>query len=266
MCRMIGYISVDKISPIKYLYDSECSLYVQAVKGKQKDGWGLGYYIDNTLKVIKDPHTVYKKKDNFLKIINSVKSDLLIAHVRNASNPRNLPHEKLISYENTQPFFYKNYVFVHNGTVRVVEIENKLGKYKGLVKGVNDSELYFYLFIKYLEEEKSVPEALKQTEKTMWDTFKEIDREIKNPFSSLNMIFSDGEKLYAFNRYQELYDKKSICYGDAPIFRMTYLYNGNILVVASERTNDDKWKLMDNNELLIAERKNNKIKYTIEKI
>lgn len=266
MCRMIGIISVDKISPYKYLYDSECSLYRQAEKGRQDDGWGVAYYDNGELIVFKSPNTVYKEKELFLRVIRNIRTHLCIAHVRNASNPRNLPKETLISLENTQPFFYGDFVFIHNGTVRVVEIEEKLGKYKRLVKGLNDSELYFYLLLKCMDETGDLIEAVKKTEKVMWETFKEVKRNIKNPFSSLNMIFSDGKRLYALTRYIEHHNSKSICYGDAEIFRIAYLYDGKKMVVASERTDNKNWTLMNNGEMLIAEIDNGRITYTIERI
>jgi len=77
----------------------------------------------------------------------------------------NLPREKLIGLENTQPFTYKNLIFAHSGLIKALEARKKLGKYDDLIKRVNDSEVYFALLIKH------------------W--------------------FSDEKQLYAFNKYVE---------------------------------------------------------------
>ena len=63
MCRMIGIISVRPTSLYKYLVEDECSLLIQAEKGKQSDGWGIGYYERGKLRIFKSPRPVYEEKE-----------------------------------------------------------------------------------------------------------------------------------------------------------------------------------------------------------
>ncbi|MDW8034012.1 MAG: hypothetical protein RMI79_03630 [Nitrososphaerota archaeon] len=43
MCRLLGAMFVEASSIEYYLLEAECSLFKQSVKGKQSDGWGLGF-------------------------------------------------------------------------------------------------------------------------------------------------------------------------------------------------------------------------------
>jgi len=264
---MIGIISTKPIDPLKYLVDDECSLLVQARKGDQSDGWGIGYYEGRKLKVFKSPNSVYKEEELFKKLVAQISSSLIIAHVRKASNPRGLPKHMLIGIENSQPFFYKSYLFAHNGAIYIPdEVIETLGDYKSLVKGVNDSEVYFAYLIKELEARGDFIKAVEAVEKGLWSILKNSEKRRPRPYSSLNTIFSDGDRLYALTLYLEGKSARSICYRDSEYFRLAYYYNDDILVVSSERTNDDEWKLMDNGELLVAELRGNRIDYRILKL
>jgi len=267
---MIGAILARPMCLLKYLVEDECSLMAQAEKGKQSDGWGIGYYKQGRLFVFKSPRPVYEEKELFRKVGERAISKIVIAHVRKASNPRKLPREKLIALENTQPFYYENYLFVHNGTILYPdEVLNVLEEYRFLVKGINDSEVYFALLIKGLVEERGdFIEAIKFAKETLWSVFKEVtNKRYEIPYSSLNTIFSDGKKLYAFVHYLSGSDLKSICYRDSPYFGMVYYVGENFLIVASEKTNrEHKWRLLEDNSILVARIHDNKVEYNIERI
>ncbi|RLF14536.1 MAG: hypothetical protein DRJ66_05870 [Thermoprotei archaeon] len=269
MCRMLGIISAEPISPYKYLVQDECSLLVQAEKGRQDDGWGIGYYVNGELIVFKSPNTVYKERDLFIEKVRQVKSNIIIAHVRKASNPRNLPKERLISLENTQPFSYENYVFAHNGTIYYPdEVLERLGNLRTLVRGVNDSEVYFAYLIKEFIRHHDFVMAVKAVKKGLWEILHNVRvRRYDVPYSSLNVIFSDGRNMYAMTHYVKGENIKAICYKDTPYFNMAFYYDGKMLVVSSERTNNSAgWQVMNNNEILIASIQDGRVKYHIERL
>lgn len=268
MCRMIGVISTRPISAFKYLVEDECSLIVQARKGKQSDGWGIGYYRNGLPSIFKSPHPAYHEEKLFREISRNVVSNIIIAHVRKASNPRKLPRHMLIGIENSQPFYFRNYLFVHNGTIFIPdEVMKILGEYKSLIKGVNDSEVYFAYLIKKWKEKGNPLEALRSIEKELWEILRRSRRDLKMPYNSLNAMFSDGNKFYAVTLYLRDKEPKSICYKDSEYFRMAYCYEGDKLIVASERTNNsENWKLMSNREVLEAEFDGDEIRYKIVKL
>ena len=261
MCRMVGVLSLKPINPSEYLIGAPCSLLTQAEMGFQGDGWGIGYYENKCLKVFKSFKPVYEEKELFSKVCGSLRTNLFIAHVRKASNPRGLPREKLIGLENTQPFRHNNLLFAHNGSIKALNVVEKLGEYKQLIRGVNDSEIYFVLFLKYWNlYQPNILKIIRSIEKDLQDSVKEGEK----PYSSLNAIFSDGEKLYAVNRYIEGKNLKSLCYKDSEYFRMVYRYNGSSMVIASEKLdNKCEWRSLSDGEILIAEVTKDKIEYRI---
>ena len=156
---MIAIISDKPIKKevINYcLIDAEKSILKQSSFNKnrlQRDGWGFGYYSNHKPVIYKSDKPVFDEKEKLIKKIASVNSNIFLAHIRNASNPKKLPHNRLISVENSQPYSYGNIIFSHNGTLSIVDdIYLNLGEYKKYVKGVNDSEVLFWNFIKHFRK------------------------------------------------------------------------------------------------------------------
>ena len=268
MCRMLGVLAVKRIDPLKYLVEAECSLLKQAELGDQGDGWGIAYYLDGSPKLYRSEKPVFLEKDRFKSIASSISSNILIAHVRKASNPRNLPRDALISIENSQPFLYEKWIFAHNGVIYMPdELAEELGEYSSIVSGVNDSEVYFAYLIKKLYSGISLPNALKELEEDMWRIMRRSRKDLRRPYSSLNAIISDGERIYAFNKWVNDVDQRSLCYRDKPYYMMTYKHGKDEIIVASERLfKNGGWRDMEDGELLIAWREGEEIAYTIEKL
>lgn len=272
MCRLFGFISIKPSNAKEFLIDSKCSLYTQSYideNNKQSDGWGIAYYKNSESIIYKSENPIYNEKDKFLSILNIISSKIILAHIRKASNPKQLPIEKLLTIENVQPFHYKKYVFIHNGTINIPDyVISELGSFKKMIKSLNDSETYFWYIIKKLEEEKlNLDEALIDFEKFLWDKWNLIDhKKFNNPYSSLNSIFSDGKKIYAICKYNEN-DGTSLCFKDKPYFEMCFKANKDFLIVSSEKMDNSKeWKALKNNEFLIAQIIDKEIDFQVSKI
>ncbi|MEM3454442.1 MAG: class II glutamine amidotransferase [Thermoproteota archaeon] len=254
MCRMFGVISSRKMSALKFLVDSRCSLLEQAKLGKQGDGWGIGYYTEDGLNVTKSEKAVYDETERFVSIARGINSNLFIAHVRKASNPRKLPREVLISESNSQPFFYGSYLFVHNGSVEIPDqVQESLGSYKELVQGQNDSEILFWLVMKLIKEKGNIVDALKELEVELWRIYERSKVDVKLPFSALNLILSDGRNLYALNRF--LYEPKinsSFCFKETPYFTMVYSLEKDFTVISSEKIYEGNWKVIGDKKIISA--------------
>jgi glutamine amidotransferase len=265
MCRLLGAVFVGTGSVEQHLLNTECSLFTQAFKGRQSDGWGIGFYPGGSNPVVfKSDKPVYEDRDSFEKAAKAAKGRIIIAHVRKASNPRGLAREMLISLENSQPFNHSKYVLAHNGTINIPdEVSRRLGSYARLVKGRNDSEVYFYLLLSLIEKEGDVVTAFRKVEQTLMEIFAEEKVSgFEAPFTSLNTIFSDGSKLYAFTRY--LYNPgSSMCYGDAPVYEMCFKINTDHLVVVSEKTVRGNWVPLKNNNLLVCWADGGELRYDV---
>lgn len=276
MCRLLSILSLDHSITPKYLLKDCCSLYAQSKADPsrlQSDGWGIGFYINCSPKVIKSEKPIYEEYERVQAVASNLKSPIIIAHIRRASNPRGLPREKIISIENSQPFNYENYVFAHNGVITIPdEMAELLGDWKKKIKSLNDSEIYFWHLVKELSEGRSVSQALKIFQKSflkVWDENREKHPDKDRPYIGLNMILSDGKKLYAYCKYDETRDgrTKSLCYKNQPAMQMTYTADSEKLIVSSEKTNtDDDWKPLKSEQLLVGQIVDEKIKFHIEEI
>jgi len=249
---MFALLSSELVPAHRYFRETEFSLYRQAEAGDQGDGWGIGYYSPEGLTVHKSERAVYEDPD-FDRTVRPIRSDLFIAHVRKASNPKHLPRSELISRVNSQPFYKSNLLFVHNGTLFIPDqVLATLGERKQLVKGVNDSEVLFAYLLQCIESFGSVEKAFGMIEAGLWDIQKRSGGDIdRTPYRGLNIMFSDGKRLYAYERY--LGDVgKAIC-GETPVFQLQYRLTDSEFVVASERLTSDVWNPLPNNCLLTAE-------------
>jgi len=258
---MMALLSAEPVSAYKYVKDSSCSLFELALRGDQGDGWGIGHYSDGELQVYRSEKAIHKD-ENLDQVIARVSSSLFIAHVRKASNPRGLPRDALISKENSQPFLHRNMLFVHNGTLLVPdEVLGTLGEYRRIIQGVNDSEVLFAYLLKLVNAKGDVEEAFKLLESGLWDIHRSARSSLPAPYRGLNIILSDGRKLYAFEKYVGG-SGTSIC-SRTPVFQMQYRLSGKELVVASEALTADKWEAIPNGALLVAEVIRNEPTYRI---
>jgi len=251
MCRMFAVLSSEPVPAPRYFKETELSLYRQAEAGEQGDGWGIGYYSNEGLSVHRSERAVYDDTD-FDRTIGPIRSNLFIAHVRKASNPKHLPRSELISEVNSQPFYESNLLFVHNGTLFIPDqVLATLGERKRLVKGVNDSEVLFAYLLRCIDTSGSAEKAFGMIEAGLWEIQRRSGDGDRPPYKGLNIMFSDGKKLYAFERY--LGDPgKAIC-SDTPVFQLQYRVVGGEFIVASESLTADRWEPLPNNCLLTAE-------------
>ena len=128
-----------------------------------------------------------------------------------------------LSLENTHPFCLGNYSFAHNGTV--------LG-YRALLRdGVNtpagdtDSEAMFNFIISALDP-ADVSGSLRKAIRTVVE---------HSPFSGVNFLFSEGERLYAYR---------------LGVFELHWIARPGQLLVASERLTEEPWHTVQQDVLL----------------
>jgi predicted glutamine amidotransferase len=283
MCRLFGSISSGPLDLESHLVRSETSLLAQSTafdKKIQGDGWGLASYKSaGKPGMVLSTGAIFEEKKKLDEAVSKASGPIIIGHIREASNPMNLPREKLLRIENQQPFTYKNWVFAHNGTLKLpAEVLSTLGKYQKNMKGQNDSEVFFWLLMSELEKTGSVKKALRSSVRIImkvWDGAPEQKKkQVKLPYVSLNFMLTDGKTLYAACKYDGYKPK----YRDnwliavkppRPLLQMCYRLepDGKGIIVASERTEPDgEWVPLDDGSLLAASLKGGAVKLGVEKI
>ncbi|RLI37877.1 hypothetical protein DRO55_00280 [Candidatus Bathyarchaeota archaeon] len=277
MCRLFGMLSTEPTDAHRYLLDDPCSIYNQSrsdPRRLQGDGWGLGFYVDGTPRLVKSEKPIYTELGRFTSVIEPLSSRLILAHIRRASNPRGLPRERIISAECSQPFMYGRYIFVHNGSINIPdEVMEVLGKWRSRVEGLNDSEVYFWFLMREMEENGvGLPEAIRRFQSTLsdlWEDCRDRHPDKDSPYSILNIILTDGERIYAYTGYdEERYGSvKSLCFGDQPCFEMSYVHTPEKLVVSSEKTNrNEDWQPLRNGHLLTGEVIDGTVRVDIQRV
>jgi glutamine amidotransferase len=168
------------------------SLDVFQTHGKENpDGWGVGYYNDHGLQIIKEP--VPATDSTLYDFVEShMKSKMFLSHVRRTTMG-------IRSYLNTHPF-YRNtkfdgvrqeWVFAHNGTLETVE-KLELKSYQPL--GETDSEHAFCYVLDAISERK-----IESWQQDDFVFLNDMLREINDKSNTFNCMFSDGTHLFCYS-------------------------------------------------------------------
>lgn len=199
MCRLLAYLG-DDILLSSLLLTPQHSLEKQAWQPKElrevilnADGYGFTWYNQHqmplrpsryrlTLPIWNDP--------NLNHLANSMCQPLWLAMVRSATPGLG------VTLENTQPFCYQQWSFMHNGYILDFsgEIQHKISKelddeFLYLIKGNTDSEYIFALLMQLLHNHAPI-DAIRT-----WEN--KIAEIIQGKRALLNIVVCDGEKIYA---------------------------------------------------------------------
>jgi len=145
MCRLFGMTSGSKRSRATFwLLEAPDSLSLQS--HRDPDGTGLGAFgADGRPEVFKQPIAAFENAA-FGREAKEVESTTFVAHVRYATNGADEPR-------NTHPFEQRGRLFAHNGVIgELGQLESRLGDSLSLVAGDTDSERYFALITRSIDE------------------------------------------------------------------------------------------------------------------
>jgi len=232
-----------------WLLDAATSLVLQSEN--QPDGVGLGTFDDDGKPEIWKKPTQANRSETFITGAQKVRSRTFLAHIRHATATDN-------TMENTHPFEQHCRVFAHNGIVGdLEEIRRRLGSYTELMQGETDSEHYFTMIT------KAIDEAGGDVGAGITAAAQEIASDLA--LYSLNMILATPTDLWAL-RYpetNELYILERSVGGFSPsdgfderssegmriqAHELSFL---PAAVVASERMNvNPAWRLLESGELI----------------
>src|SRR5215212_5938154 len=207
MCRVFGCVSAEPISVRHDLLEADNPLIRQSEE--HDSGWGMAVYRraeGEEPTCTRFPEPAFED-DAFVRA-TEMQGRLFNVHVRRATMGGLAP-------ENTHPFCLGPYTFCHNGTVIRF---NKLDE-PGVMpaKGQTDSEHFFHFLMRDFDP-GNVRGSLRNAVRKL------IER---SPFSGINFLFSEGEKLYAYK---------------LGIFGLHWAARDGSLVVASERMNEsERW-------------------------
>lgn len=187
MCRLFGMSGgTHEVQATFWLLDATTSLLLQSET--QPDGVGLGTFgADGSPSVYRKPVSA-NRSETFIAGAHQVRSNTFLAHIRHATVAEP-------SLENTHPFEQHGRLLAHNGIVGdIPELRRRLGPHLELVHGETDSEHYFALVTKRIEEHDGDVGA------GITAAAREIAAELS--LYSLNMVLTTPTELWAL-RYPE---------------------------------------------------------------
>ena len=262
MCRLFGLLGNGVTPAEPWLVGTDRSLLLQAdvsAVERQSDGWGLGWFTERrAVRVEKGIGGASSagEVERFREAARVAHGPLVIGHLRKASNPMRLPKDRLIGLENTQPFVHGSTIFAHNGAIPFPrETRAHLGEYESNVRGVNDSEVLFWLLARHLDQAPDPMQAYARTVADLVRVWTEQGSPKEGPYTGLNVVFSRGpNELWAFchslgEHGPALLDRTR------PYYQMAFLSDSKQLVVGSEPFDSTRgdWRTLSNGEYLFAQ-------------
>jgi len=233
VCRLFGYISRRPLSPSFAFYSGDVNLHTLShIHG---DGWGIAWTSNAGWELYKEPVALHASAEA-KRVVQGVRSMLVIAHVRKAS-----PEYGVVGYANTHPFVSDGWAFAHNGTIRPYDrLRGLLGERASLLQGATDSEAFFQLLLKRIEEAGSAVSGILAAVSDL-EGF---------DYTSLNFLLSDGSHLYALNKFRS---------GDEEYFTLhmgRFMIEGvELVAVASQPVGGlEGWVKVGNGKLLVVDR------------
>ncbi|GAC1319175.1 MAG: hypothetical protein NVSMB25_09580 [Thermoleophilaceae bacterium] len=219
MCRILGCVAPEPVSLRHELLECQNPLIRQSEE--HDSGWGLAAYrttAGEPPQVIRFTQAAHES-DPFAQA-TALEARIWNVHVRRATIGG-------LEVRNTHPFCMGNYSFSHNGTI--LDFPKLIGPGAVKPRGETDSEPFFNLMMSDFDPGAAI-ESLRRT----------ITRVIAlSPFSGLNFLLSDGERLYAYR---------------LGAFELHWHRAADRLLVASERLDQhDAWHSVQQDVVLVLE-------------
>ena len=161
---------------------------------EHENGWGIASFHGESVSVEKEPERAKDSAYLKNKLRAKIEEDLLLAHIRRATVGS-------LVYENCHPFVKRDargrtWTLIHNGTIFNSPI---LNDYARAQVGSTDSERILLFFVDRLDREF----ANLDRKPTFDERFAVLERAIDDVAegNKVNLLFYDGEYLYAHSNY-----------------------------------------------------------------
>ena len=182
MCELMG-LSFDRA------VSADFSIRAFSLRDEENaDGWGLGWYPDRSLALVKEALTWRRSGySHFLESYQDLKSRIYIAHVRHQTTGGAVTHSDTHPF--SREYAGREFCFAHNGTIRGFAAL-PLERFHPV--GGTDSE---HVFCHLLDAIAARGERLQDQVGWRWlhETLASL-----NHRGTLNCLFSDGERLFGY--------------------------------------------------------------------
>lgn len=206
MARLFGLIGNRADLACRVLAAEAEALRVKSEGGQL--GWGVGFYQGGEVLMRRRPIDDRSVID-VAKIAGDVRTDLLVGHVRSATVGS-------LRTENTHPFRYRQWLFEMTGTLPAFDaIRERLSAsvpefLRSSIRGETDAEILFYVFLSFLHDAGRLNDAIMapaQVRDALRSSLAVVDglaAEVGGSAAAVNLVLSDGERVFAVHRGAEM--------------------------------------------------------------
>lgn len=258
MCRMIGCLSTSA-SELEYpLLGAPHALIRQSREDRagkcHRDGWGIASFAGDGLLIVQKNHEPAFEDKLFAEYAAHLRAPVWLAHVRAASTGN-------VRRENTHPFHYRNWAWVHNGTIiKPLDLLNDMimakivPEFRALRIGATDSELCFLLFLSELHRRSNTgfdnpPSAMVTSAmREVINFLNTVATPLKKNPPTMNFMASNGKILVATRWGKPLWTLQGHRVGGSETrneFPIAY--------IASEPFDENDWKEVPDHSLVIVD-------------
>jgi predicted glutamine amidotransferase len=186
MCRLFGMSGGhERLRATFWLLEAPDSLAQQS-RGNP-DGTGVGYYDESDDPVVRKQPLAAFEDQQFAREAHDISSRTFVAHVRHASGSP-------VTLRNTHPFVQAGRLFAHNGVIEdLPRLEAHLGDGMSMVGGETDSERYFALITKEIEQAGDVAQGIVAAASWIAENL---------PVFALNCVLTTADEVWAL-RYPD---------------------------------------------------------------
>lgn len=198
LCRLLGlYGHIEFWEDLLFEFQklAETGIVPPGSKPGHTDGWGItcSNSEKNAMIPLEKELGSANKSSRYKEVIKSLErqSHITLSHLRKASP------EIAISFSNTQPFYWQNWAFIHNGTVYNAELLPR-DLSMVLTSDKSDSEYYFHYLLTKLKKGLSSKKDIEVILSAL--------KSLTLSYSSLNCLFSNGKELFSVRWCNKLLD------------------------------------------------------------
>lgn len=256
MCRLLAYLGPE-INLHRLIFEPEHSLEKQAWQPRElreaklnADGFGIGWYNHMQAMRYRQPIPIWNDP-NLGDLSQTLTSDLFLAMVRSATPGLGTSHY------NTQPYRYQQWLFMHNGYIRnfANSARPQLRKFldhefEANIQGSTDSEYLFAVILHFLENHDMV--------RAITDGFHVLENILGNETALLNIMISDGERVYA-TRHAVNGLCPSLYYGVG----IDDFDHSSQLLVSEALNKDRQWQAVREHQLLVISKHNDPLELAL---
>lgn len=244
MCRLMAFASLTETTLPSFV-GKEFPEFVELSKA-HRDGWGLALASREGARVTKTSQSA-AESPSFTDTVFSQTSSAGLLHFRWASPGLE------VTDKNSHPFHYGDIAMIHNGAVTPYEslISRIDSELLTLRNGDTDSELYF-LFVLTMIHRSNFLDGVRAAIRTIKSEF---------DYSSINSMFFNNDYLVVVSEHNL---NRIPAEGKEDYYELRYRLTDEGIVAASSGWKQDGWKLLENHQLLIYDRKNKS--HTLESI